>query len=340
MFPACALFDTLKQKGYSVKLVTDKRGNVFCNDINNSDKILLNTIRFSIRHLAAVIFKSAGVFFKLFRMWFNNRPTIAIGFGNFCTIVPLITAKIFGAKIILYEQNSIIGKANSFLSYIADLKLAAFVVGDGWQHLASPARKEFLEKKNIPYVCDEKIKILVIGGSQGAKSFNSIIPMAISKLDESLRQKIEITQQVEYENLEPLQEFYQKFGVQSTLLKFVNNVAEIMSDSQLVICRSGASTLTELSVLGRPAILIPYPKAANNHQYHNALYYKNKNAAWLLEEKDNFQETALELSKILRNILKNKELLKSTASNMINTSASNAMDDFVKLINCILKKGG
>ena len=340
MFPACALFQALKQNNYNVSLVTDKRGNVFCGNISDADKILLETVRFSAKSCIPAIFKLFFVFIKLIRAWRKKRPSVAIGFGNLCTVVPMITAKLFGAKLIVYEQNSVIGKANALLSKIADLKLSAFPVGEDWLLFSSPAREEFIKYRHVPYFCDHKIKILIIGGSQGAKSFNKIIPLAVSSLNESQRENIEIIQQVEYESLEPLSDYYHHLGIKSSLVKFIYNVAEIMADAQLVICRSGASTLTELSVIGRPAILIPYPKAAKNHQYLNALYYKSKKAAWILEEKENFEDTAKELSCLLKNILENRELLKSAASNMINVSAVHAIDDFIKLVNVCLKKGG
>ena len=337
MFPACALFEILKSKGRSVKLITDDRGNVFCNAIENSDKILLETVRFSIRGAIPLAFRLFFIFLKLLRCWWRDPPKVAVGFGNFCTIVPLITARIFGAKIILYEQNAIVGKANRFLEKIAAQKFSNFPI-EGWKTVPSPVRKEFAKEKHKKYICDGKIKILIIGGSQGAKSFNEIIPHAVSELSEEQRENIELIQQVSYEEVQPLSDFYHKLGVKASLVKFIYNVAEIMADSQLVICRSGASTLTELSTIGRPAVLIPYPRAANNHQLKNAEIFEKNGAAWIIEEKQNNADTAKELSQLLKKFLGNRELLKSAASNMMKSSTVESEKSFVSLIDCFLNK--
>jgi UDP-N-acetylglucosamine--N-acetylmuramyl-(pentapeptide) pyrophosphoryl-undecaprenol N-acetylglucosamine transferase len=129
--------------------------------------------------------------------------------------------------------------------------------------------------------------------------------------------------------MDDLKNEYAKLGIKATLVKFIHNIAEEMAKVQLVICRSGASTLAELSALGRPAILIPYPSASENHQFHNAMYYKNKGAAWIVEENATISQ---ELSLIITNILNNRELLKLAASNMINESICGSTDVFVEYI--------
>ncbi|MDR2724074.1 MAG: UDP-N-acetylglucosamine--N-acetylmuramyl-(pentapeptide) pyrophosphoryl-undecaprenol N-acetylglucosamine transferase [Holosporaceae bacterium] len=325
MFPACALFKALQKKGSDVVIVTDTRGNTFCHDI--SEKIVLNTIRFSYKNFLLVSYYSLLAFLKFCKFWFGKRPHVIVGFGGIFTVIPLLLSKILGSKIIIYEQNSVLGKANKLLERFADLKLTSFRLDENWIEIPAPVRSEFL--KNIPYKCDEVVKILIIGGSQGATSFSNIVPQAIGMLDSRERKDIEIIQQVNYANIDQLERAYQNLGVRSTLKNFVHDIAEVMLNSQLVICRSGASTLSELSATGRPAILIPYPNASDNHQYYNALYYKNKKAAWLLEEKD---DVAVELGKILRQILQNRELLKIASFYMLNSSVNSAVDSFIKHI--------
>jgi UDP-N-acetylglucosamine--N-acetylmuramyl-(pentapeptide) pyrophosphoryl-undecaprenol N-acetylglucosamine transferase len=178
------------------------------------------------------------------------------------------------------------------------------------------------------------MKIVVIGGSQGARSFSQIIPDAIGRLDEAKRQKLEIIQQVKSEEQAQLEKFYGAIGVKFTGKHFLYNIAEIMANAQLVICRSGASTLAELSTLGRPAILIPYPEATDNHQFLNAADYVKKNAAWLVEEQS---DAAEKISSILEKVLDDRELLKSAASNMINRHMANANDLFVEILEDIAR---
>jgi UDP-N-acetylglucosamine--N-acetylmuramyl-(pentapeptide) pyrophosphoryl-undecaprenol N-acetylglucosamine transferase len=146
------------------------------------------------------------------------------------------------------------------------------------------------------------------------------------------RKNIEIVQQVDDKNIEKLSQTYGYLGIKATLRNFLHNVAEIMLSSQLVICRSGASTLSELFATGRPAILIPYPNSADNHQFHNAMYCKNKGAAWVLEENN---DAFKKLGEILQRVLQNRELLKTASSHMMDSSVSRATDNFVKLIELV-----
>ncbi|GHU11254.1 UDP-N-acetylglucosamine--N-acetylmuramyl-(pentapeptide) pyrophosphoryl-undecaprenol N-acetylglucosamine transferase [Alphaproteobacteria bacterium] len=327
MFPACALFCMLKKGNHSVSMITDTRGDIFCNHIQ--DKIIIKTIRMSRKKAIHAIWGFVRMFWKFLRRWFKNSPDVIVGFGGMFTVIPILVAKCLGSKVVIYEQNSVLGKANRLLSHFSNLNASFFDLGNGWKRVQSPVRGEFVKLRDVPYTCDENIKIVVIGGSQGARSFSEIIPAALEKLDPDQRKSIEIMQQVSDEMRRDLEDRYHKLGVKYTLMGFVHNIAEEMSNSQLVICRSGASTLAELSTIGRPAILIPYPHATDNHQVFNAAYYVKNQAAWMVEEKDGIVE---KLSSIISGILSDRELLKFTASNMINNSMSDSSGSFVKLI--------
>lgn len=326
MFPACALFFAMKKKNHDVTLVTDKRGDVFCSDVR--DKIVLDTVRISMKKLPSVVMHLMKTFSKFWRMWKNETPEIIVGFGGLFTVIPLIVSKIFGAKVVICEQNIIVGKANKLLSYVSDLKLSAFDIDPFWKRVSMPVRKEFSQFSR-EYTCDEKIKILIIGGSQGAKSFSKIIPEALSKLNDNARQHIEIVQQISSGNISEMQATYDKLNVKANLLKFIDNVAEVMAKSQLVICRAGASTLSELVEMGRPSILIPYPAAAENHQYKNAMYYAKRDAAWVVEEGSTAAE---KLSCILDQVIRDKNILKQVAQNIRNTKETCTLNDLVELI--------
>lgn len=327
MFPACALLETIKQCGHHAHMITDTRGDAFCNGIE--DKTVVDTIRFSKKDILDAATASFKVISKFFNLWKSDCPDIIIGFGGIFTIAPIMVAKFLGAKVVIYEQNSIVGKANKLLSKISNLKLSTFNIDQSWKLISSPVRKEFLASKHVPYSCDGIIKIVVIGGSQGASSFSRIVPGALSRINENQRGNIEIIQQVSTGNISELQQKYQRIGIPAKLVNFVHNIADEMSSAQLIICRSGASTLAELSAIGRPAILIPYPEAAENHQFYNAMYYKNKNSAWIVEENKNTEKN---LSEIIFSILNNRELLKTTASNMMNKLIGDSSVTFVDFI--------
>lgn len=326
MFPACALFYAMKEKNHDATLVTDKRGDVFCGGI--SKKIVLDTVRISMRKLPSVLVHLAKDFAKFWKTWRNDTPDVVVGFGGLFTVIPLLTAKIFGAKVVICEQNTVIGKANRLLEPFADLKLSAFDIGGFWKKVSMPVRKEFLQFSHT-YNCGGGIKILIIGGSQGARSFSRIIPEALARLDRDVRKNIEIVQQISFDNISDMQDMYSNLGVKAKLLKFVDNVAELMSDAQLVICRAGASTLSELAEMGRPAVLIPYPEASENHQYKNAVYYAEKDAAWVVEENSCAAE---KLSDILDNVVRDRSILRRVAENIRKTKAACASDSLIELI--------
>lgn len=326
MFPACALFLAIKKKEHDVTLITDKRGDTYCSGI--SPKIVIDTFRFSYKNLLSAVWRCLDTAITFCKTWHNDSPDVVVGFGGLFSVVPLIIAKMFGAKIVICEQNVVVGKANKLLSRIADLKLSAFEIDSSWKKVSMPVRKEFLEA-NHDYYCDGNIKILVIGGSQGAKSFSQIIPEALRKLDKETREKIEIVQQISYDSISSMQNLYESIGVRATLMKFVTNVAEIMSESQLVICRAGASTLSELEEMSRPAVLIPFPEAADNHQYENAMYYEKRKAAWIIEES---KKSAEELAKILSAVVDNRDILKQMSQSMKKNKDNSKLDDFVKLM--------
>jgi UDP-N-acetylglucosamine--N-acetylmuramyl-(pentapeptide) pyrophosphoryl-undecaprenol N-acetylglucosamine transferase len=329
MFPACALFDAIRRRGHDVAVVTDARGNAFCEGIEK--KVVVDTVRFSYKNLFGLIYYAISASLKFFRLWRGKRPDVIVGFGGVFTVIPLIIAKILGSKVIIYEQNAVVGKANKFLEKFADLKLSFFKLDGKWMETPAPVRSDFV--CDIPYECDGIVKILVIGGSQGAASFSKIIPDALGMLNPEDRRHIEIIQQASYGDSEELSQIYASLGVKATLKNFLRDVATIMADSQLVICRSGASTLSELSVMGRPAILIPYPNASDNHQFHNAKRYEDKKAAWVLEEKDGISE---KLGKIIHQILENRELLKIASFHMMNDSVSRvAENSFIKLVELV-----
>lgn len=325
LFPAIALAEALESKHHEVTIVTDDRGAAYCEHIEN--KKVYKSVRLSLKGGLLLLFRLFRIFVSFLRFCKSEKPDVIIGFGGIFTLVPIITGKMCGAKIVLYEQNAIIGRANRWLLNFADLKLSAFSIGGSWKVQPSPVRKEFL--KNIPYKCDGKIKILVIGGSQGARSFATIVPDAIKGLSAEERSELEIVQQDSYGDIEGLRNKYDSFGVKSTIDKFFSNVSEIMGKSQLVICRAGSSTLMELAAVGRPAVLIPYPKAMDNHQHLNAKRYVDKNAAWLIEENSYASER---LRNILRQILKDRDMLKQKSGHMYNKALKDASGNFVRLI--------
>ena len=315
MFPATALLEELQKRGHQVRMITDERGSVFCKNVEN--KVILETIRFSRGKNFAAIASMFRVFLEVSKVWKKDTPDIIIGFGGLFTVIPSLVGKVFGAKLIIYEQNAVIGKANRLLSWIANVKLCTLFQKESWKIVPPPVRKEFLDKKKSAYICDFKIKIAVIGGSQGAASFSDIVPCALSMLEDKQKENIEIIQQVSLEKIFILQKKYDEIGIKASLETFIHNIAEEMLSSQLIICRSGASTLAELSAVGCPAILIPYPNASENHQLLNAMHYQDKGKAWIVTESSDIEK---KLCAIIANIINDRSLLKKRVKNIMSNN--------------------
>lgn len=325
LFPAVALAEALERKNHEVTIITDERGEAYCSHLEN--KKVYESMRFSLKGSLILGFQLIKTIIASLFFFKKHKPDVIVGFGGILTVVPVIVAKMCGVKVALYEQNTVIGRANRYLLNFSDIRLSAFSIGGNWKVQPSPVRKEFLI--DAPYKCKGKIKILIIGGSQGAKSFSTIIPSAIKGLTPEERAEIEIVQQDSYDDIDELKKKYKSLKVKATIDKFFVNVAELMKNSQLVICRSGSSTLMELSAMGRPAVLIPYPQAMNNHQRLNAKRYVDRNAAWLIEE-DCY--AAEKLKNILKQVLKEREILQQKAGHMYNESLKKASDNFIRLI--------
>lgn len=325
LFPAMALAEAFENKSHDVTIITDERGAVFCEHFEN--KKVYGNIRCSFKQSFVLPFKLMRIFFSFLRFCRSQKPDVIIGFGGAFTVVPILVGRMCKVKVVLYEQNTVIGRANRYLLNHSDMRLSAFSIGGNWKVQPSPVRNEFL--KRVPLDCGGRLKILVIGGSQGAKSFSTIIPSAVKGLSAEERAELEIVQQESYDDIDELKQRYDHLGVKSTIGKFFNNVSELMGKSQLVICRSGSSTLMELAAIGRPAILIPYPRATDNHQRLNAKRYVDRNAAWMIEE-DVFASE--KLKGIIRQILRDRTILEQKAEHMYNENLRNAAEGFIRLV--------
>lgn len=334
MFPAYALLLEMQKRNHEVILVTDERGNRFVPSISN--KILLSplnkwlTKRFPLKLFA--LWNMSRIFLKLLCLWIRKPPDVFVGFGGSITIIPAIVAKIKGSIIVLCEQNAIVGMANRFLLKIADVKLSGFYIDDKWQQVSIPVRPEFI--RAFSYTLSDKIRILVVGGSQGARSFSYFVPLALGLLSDEKRKLIEVIHLgAENENLTKSR--YEKAGIKVEVKRFDRGMAELMAKAHLIICRAGASTLGELSAIGRPAILIPYPIAADNHQLLNAQYYHDKYGAWVVIENNN---TIKNLANIINNVIIDKKLLGQAAKKMFDPNLQMDEKQFFQIIETLSKR--
>jgi UDP-N-acetylglucosamine--N-acetylmuramyl-(pentapeptide) pyrophosphoryl-undecaprenol N-acetylglucosamine transferase len=209
------------------------------------------------------------------------RPAIVVGFGGYPSVPPLLAASLRGVPTLIHEQNAVMGRANRMLaSRVRAIALGFAGVLDKEPSLAAkathtgnPVRPAVIAAASTPYPpLDDggTLRLLVFGGSQGARVMADIVPSAIEKLDGSLRAKLHIVQQARDEDFPRVRDTYARLGVQADVQPFFNDLPARMAASHLIISRSGASTVAELAAIGRPGILVPLPHALDQDQRANA----------------------------------------------------------------------
>ncbi len=296
IFPAEALARELLGRGYRVELMTDKRGAAFGGDL----PIPVTYVRASslkpgfIGKIRSVAQMALGVLQARWRLR-KSRPSVVVGFGGYPSVPTLYAASRLGIPFVLHEQNAVLGRANLALMGKAKIIATSFpnVVGlkapptAKLVYTGNPVRPAFMSLRAKPYAPltdDGPMRILVLGGSLGAKVFASVVPQAIALLPEPMRRRIVIAQQCRKDDYEAARSFFASAGIDAELSPFFGDVPERMADAHLVVCRAGGSTIAELTVIGRPSILVPYPHGHANEQGANAEAVAEAGGAWVISE--------------------------------------------------------
>jgi len=239
------------------------------------------------------------------------RPDVVVGLGGYISFPAGLMAVALGKPLVLHEQNSVAGLSNKVLAAVADRVFTAFPnVLKGAQWIGNPLRAAFL---NLP-TPDQRfvgrsgpLKLLVVGGSLGAKALNEIVPQALALLPPE--QRPSVLHQSGAKQIDTLRANYAQAGVTAELTPFIDNTAQAFADADLVICRAGASTVTELAAVGAAAVFVPLPSAVDDHQTVNARFLVDQSAGWLVPQRElTPQKLADMLLKMERPTLMNKGL--------------------------------
>jgi UDP-N-acetylglucosamine--N-acetylmuramyl-(pentapeptide) pyrophosphoryl-undecaprenol N-acetylglucosamine transferase len=210
------------------------------------------------------------------------RPQVVVGLGGYISFPGGCMARWLGIPLVLHEQNSIAGMANRWLARIAQRVLCAFPQAlPGAQWVGNPLREAFLQQDapEARFVGRSgPLRVLVVGGSLGAQALNQIVPQALALIEPA--QRPQVVHQSGAKQIDELREHYHKAGVHAELTPFIDDTAQAFARADLVICRAGASTVTELAAVGAAAILVPFPHAVDDHQTHNARFLSDRDAAW------------------------------------------------------------
>ena len=214
------------------------------------------------------------------------KPDVVLGLGGYITFPGGMMAVLMGKPLLLHEQNSVAGLANKVLAGVADRVFTAFPqVLKGAQWVGNPLRAAFLNQPDPAQRFAGRsgpLKLLVVGGSLGAKALNDIVPQALALLPAASRP--EVIHQSGAKQIEALRTNYAAAGVSAQLTPFIDDTAQAFAGSDLVICRAGASTVTEIAAIGAAALFVPFPFAVDDHQTVNARFLVDQGAGWLLPQ--------------------------------------------------------
>jgi UDP-N-acetylglucosamine--N-acetylmuramyl-(pentapeptide) pyrophosphoryl-undecaprenol N-acetylglucosamine transferase len=298
LFPAEALASALKKRGATVDLATDARAAHFKFPARTVHLIPSATLRgtdpFNLVRTAALLTLGTA---RAWTILGRVRPAVVVGFGGYPTVPPLWAASLRGIPTVVHEQNSVMGRANRALAprvtAIASSVRMLQRLDPSWQgkmiFTGNPVRGEVLAAAVTPYAAPEangKLHLLVFGGSQGARVMSEIVPAAIEKLTADLRARLTIVQQARAEDVETVRSTYAPLGVAVEVGPFFTDLPQRMAAAHLIVSRSGASTVAELSAIGRPAILVPLPHALDQDQFANAGVLADAGGAFRLSQRD------------------------------------------------------
>lgn len=298
LFPAEALASVLKARGYDVDLATDTRAARYAGHFPARQLHVLpaDTVRGrSPVALARTAFALASGLVSGLSLMRRVKPAVVVGFGGYPTVPPLMAASFSGVPTIVHESNGVMGRANRMLagrvSAIAtgfqgllrhDPALSAKEVWTG-----NPLRPAALAATRVPYDPPHpggELRLLVFGGSQGARVMSDVVPQALERLEPALRARLRVTQQAREEDMARVRAACEAMGVQAEIAPFFNDLLMRMAQAQLVVSRSGAGTVAELAAIGRPSILVPLPGALDQDQAANAAALEQTGGALVLPQ--------------------------------------------------------
>ena len=304
LFPAFALAEELGRRGHAVDLITDMRGDRYGTGFparkvyqvpaaTPSGKSPLSAAKTALTIARGV--RAAG------KVMAEVRPAAVVGFGGYPSFPPLLAARMKGIPTIVHEQNAVLGRANRMLASRVTAVATSFERTKGLEgalagkarFTGNPVRDAVVDWAARPYQAstgDHEFRLLVFGGSQGARYLSETVPPALQRLPAELRRRLYVIQQCRPEDQQQVLATYvssrNDLDITCDVAPFFKNLPELMASAHLVIARAGASTVAELAVMGRPSILVPLPHAIDNDQLQNATRLAESGGAWCIEQKN------------------------------------------------------
>ncbi len=347
MFPAQALAEAMLAKGWRVKLSTDARGARYTGGFPHTTEIeQISSATFARGGLlakAAVPFRIAAGVMGAMRKMMRDKPAVIVGFGGYPTIPAMSAATLLRLPRMIHEQNGVLGRVNTIFAPRVDAVACGTwptSLPDGVEgiHAGNPVRSAVLDRAASGYIVpgDYPMEILVIGGSQGARILSDVIPPAIAALSMDRLRNMRISHQARGEDEERVRDFYSQHGITADVQPFFQDVPRRMSEAQLIISRSGASSVADISVIGRPSILIPYAAATGDHQTANARGLVDAGAAILIPES---QMTVENVTAQINAVLDTPDGALHMAQAAQSVARPDATETLVSLVETLAQKG-
>ncbi len=351
MFPAAAVAGELRARGHDVALITDRRGGAFG---DMPGPIQTYGIRAGgvmsgglLRRLTGLVALAVGTL-QAERLLSRLGPAVAVGFGGYASAPTMLAATRRGIATVIHEQNAVLGRANRLLARRVTRIATSFETVTGLKprdrakarRTGNPVRPQITALGARPYPAPDQhgpLALLVVGGSQGASVFSRVVPKAVARLTEGWAGRLSISQQCRPEDLAEVERAYAAAGVRADLAPFFDDMPARLEAAHLLICRAGASTVAELAAAGRPAILVPYPHAADDHQTANARAMERGGGAWLMPESDFTVEA---LAVLLESLLTAPRTLDQAASQARAAGRADAAARLAELVTELLPSNG
>ena len=318
VFPAVALAQRLREEGFTIALSTDKRGMRYVPEgvFDQIFEIPPAYLQGGVWQKITALFGLCVGFWRTFKDVWRFNPHVLWGFGAGVSVMPLMAGFVLGKPWGIYQADSVLGRANRLLCFFAREVTLGFKETSGvprskkatW--VGIPVRPS-IQPSPYPHRClDAPFHLMVVGGSQGATLFSTLVPQAVGLMEQALQKRLHILQQCRPDFLEATRLSYGPCHAQITLVPFVEAMAEALAQSHLVLTRSGASTLGELMCVGRPGVCVPYPHSALDHQVQNAKCVVKVGGGWCFLES---QVNAPALAEFLKMALENPIVLEEAS---------------------------
>lgn len=352
MFPAVSLANVLSARGHTVMFVTDPRGATVSSDVLG---LFPNVSRHTIsarslsggpKGVVAGVTALVRGFFESRKLIREHDPILAVGFGGYPTVPPIMAAGMAGLQTVIHEQNALLGRANRRLARGASAFALSFAQTQRLKSagharstvVGNPVRAEIAALAARPYTPPSGvIDLLIVGGSQGAQVFSKIVPTAFKSLTAPQRARFRVAQQCRAEDIEDVRKTYAELKMPVELQTFFEDIPSRLAAAHLVVGRSGASTVAELTTAGRPALYIPYPHAVDDHQMANARAVEAAGAGWVMGQNE---FTPAAMAGWLEAALESSDALARVASSARALGHPDAGDKLADLIEHLLPANG